>query len=198
VRRTAARLFVLSGLLLGLAGASGAAQDVHLATWTGGPTPSLALKDSDGRLHDLTDYRGKVLLVNFWATWCAPCKKELAMFDRWNSEWNGRGARIVAVSIDKDARKAKRFADEMALSLTLLHDGPDGLARSLDLPSVPCTYLLDRDGKVVSVVRTSTPEDLKALKGKVESMLTSHKTPPQAAGMGSASGTPLNPNGDSR
>ena len=58
--------------------------------------------------------------------------------------------------------------------------------------------LLDRDGKVVSVVRTSAPEDLNALKAKVESMLTSRKTPPQAAGMGSAQGTPFDPNGDSR
>jgi peroxiredoxin len=154
----------------------------------------------DGGKTTLSSLRGDVVVVNFWATWCAPCKKELAMFDRWDSEWKGRGARIVAVSIDKDARKAKRFAEDMALSLTVLHDGPDGLARSLDLPSVPCTYLLDQDGKIVSVVRTSTPEDLNALKTKVESMLTSRKAKPQAAGMGSAATMPHNApfNGESR
>ena len=148
------------------------------------------LASFDGGKTKLSSLRGDVVVVNFWATWCAPCKKELALFDGWNSEWSGRGVRIVAVSIDKDARKAKRFAEEMSLSLTVLHDGPDGLARSLDLPSVPCTYVLDRDGRIVSVVQGSTPDGLKALKGKVESMLASRKTP-QAAGMGSASDIPF-------
>lgn len=155
------------------------------------------LASLDGKKTLLSTLHGDVVVVNFWATWCAPCRKELAQFDRWNAEWSGRGARVVAVSIDTDARKAKRFAEDMGLTLTVLHDGPDGLARSLDLPSVPCTYLLDRDGHVVSVVRTSTPEDLNALKTQVESMLTPRKSPPQAAGMGSSATMPLN-DGDSR
>ena len=108
--------------------------------------------------------------------------------DSWNREWKTRGARVVAISIDRDARKARRFAEDMALSLTVVHDGPDGLARSLDLPSVPCTYLLDRGGNIVSIVKSSNADELAALKAKVESMTRG----PQSAGMGAGS------NGDSR
>ena len=116
--------------------------------------------------------------------------------DGWNREWKNRGARVVAISIDRDARKARRFAEDMALSLLVVHDGPDGLARSLDLPSVPCTYLLDRDGNVVTIVRSSNAGELAALKTKAESMMAGRKTTPQAAGMGGSA--PLLNHGDSR
>ncbi len=151
----------------------------------------------DGGKTTLSKLHGDVVVVNFWATWCAPCRKELVLFDQWNQQWNGRGARVVAISIDKDAKKARRFADELGLTLTVLHDSPDGLARSLDLPSVPCTFLLDRDGRVVTTVKSSAAGDLAALKSKAESLIGARKSPPQAAGMGS-SGTAPYSNGDSR
>ncbi len=141
------------------------------------------LASFDGDKTTLSALRGDVVVVNFWATWCAPCRKELSIFDGWNAEWKGRGARVVAVSIDKDARKARLFAQDMKLGLTVLHDGPDGLARSLDLPSVPCTYLLDRNGAVVSVIQTSEASDLAALKRKAESLLGSRGSSTQSAGM---------------
>ena len=146
------------------------------------------LASMDGKKMTLSSLRGDVLVVNFWATWCAPCRKELAVFDAWNSEWKNRGTRVVAISIDRDARKVRRFAEDMALSLLVVHDGPDGLARSLDLPSVPCTYLLDRDGNVISIVKSSDAGELAALKAKVDSMMRGA----QSAGMGAGS------NGDSR
>lgn len=167
--------------IAGMAGGRAAAGADAGATLAGHELASL-----DGGKTRLSALRGDVLVVNFWATWCAPCRKELPLFDRWNAEWNGRGARVVAISIDKDARKAKRFAEEMKLSLTVLHDGPDGLARSLDLPSVPCTYLLDQNGKVIGVVNSSQAGDLAALKSKAESMMVSRKSAPQSAGMGSS------------
>ena len=146
------------------------------------------LASLDGKKMTLSSLRGEVIVVNFWATWCAPCRKELAVFEGWNREWKNRGARVVAISIDRDARKARNFAEDMALSLTVVHDGPDGLARSLDLPSVPCTYLLDRDLNIVSIVKSSNADELAALKAKVESMTRGT----QSAGMGAGS------NGDSR
>ncbi|HXV13726.1 MAG TPA: TlpA disulfide reductase family protein [Candidatus Krumholzibacteria bacterium] len=191
---TTRRLMQAAAVALAIAGMTGgraaAGADV------GATLANHELASFDGGKTKLASMRGDVVVVNFWATWCAPCRKELALFDGWNAEWKGRGARVVAISIDKDARKARRFAEEMGLQLTVVHDGPDGLARSLDLPSVPCTYLLDRDGNVVSVVRTSSHDELAVLKGKVDSMVAGRKTPPQAAGMGSSATMPFN--GDSR
>ncbi len=191
---TTRRLMHAAAVALAVAGATGGR--VAAGADAGATLANHELASFDGGTTRLSSLRGDVVVVNFWATWCAPCKKELALFDRWNTEWKNRGARVVAISIDKDARKARRFAEEMQLSLTVVHDGPDGLARSLDLPSVPCTYVLDKDGKVVGVVRTSSQDDLAALKGKVDAMLAGRKAPPQAANMGSSATIPFD--GDSR
>jgi len=136
---------------------------------------SHSLKSLDGSEIKLSSFKGEVVVVNFWASWCAPCRKELPVMDGWNKAWAGRGARVVAISIDKEERKARRFAEDTGLSLTLIHDGPSGLAKALDLPSLPCTYVLDRDGEVVSVIRSSSAEDLAKVERKVESLLASSR-----------------------
>jgi thiol-disulfide isomerase/thioredoxin len=136
---------------------------------------SHTLTTLDGAEQNLSAFRGEVVVVNFWASWCAPCRKELPEMNRWNEAWSGRGARVVAISIDKDARNAQQFVEKAGLSMPVFHDGPDGLARMLDLPSVPCTYLLDRGGRVMAVVRSSAKHDLEDLQRRVESMLSTQK-----------------------
>jgi thiol-disulfide isomerase/thioredoxin len=135
------------------------------------PLSTHTLAALDGTTTTLAKYRGEILVVNFWASWCAPCRRELPLLDQWNAAWTGRGARVIAISIDTDAKKAKRFAEEMKLTLPVMHDGPEGLARALDIPSVPYTLLLDRDGKVIGEVKGSTESEVAALQRKVESML---------------------------
>jgi thiol-disulfide isomerase/thioredoxin len=179
---TARKRMTATAVALAIAGLTGGR--AAAGTDTGEILTGHELASFDGAKTRLSVFRGEVVVVNFWATWCAPCRKELPVLNGWNTEWSGRGARVVAVSLDKDARKARRFVEETRLSLTVLHDGPDGLARALDLPSVPCTFLLDRGGNVVAVVRTSSPHELAELKRKVDSMLSARASSPQAAGMG--------------
>jgi thiol-disulfide isomerase/thioredoxin len=136
----------------------------------------------DGKTTTLGSYRGDIIVVNFWASWCAPCRRELPLLDQWNSAWTGRGARVIAISIDTDAKKAKRFADEMKLTLPVMHDGPEGLARTLDIPSVPYTLLLDRGGNIIGEVKGSEESQIAALERKVESLLAPRGVP-QEAGM---------------
>ena len=139
----------------------------------------------DGKTTTLAKYRGDYVVVNFWASWCAPCRRELPLLDQWNSAWTGRGARVIAISIDTDAKKAKRFMDEMKLTLPVMHDGPQGLARTLDIPSVPYTLLLDRDGNIVGEVKGSDESQVAALQRQVEGVLAPRGV--SQAGMGGGS-----------
>jgi len=131
------------------------------------------MKNLVGETTTLKSMRGEVVVVNFWASWCAPCREELPLMDNWNAAWEGRGARVVAISVDSDVRKARRFADKAELKMTLLHDGPSLLARQLDLPALPCTYFLDREGNIVAVFKGSSPKDLAVLKQQVETLVAS-------------------------
>ncbi|MGH2570903.1 MAG: TlpA family protein disulfide reductase, partial [bacterium] len=105
----------------------------------------------DGGRATLADLRGRVVVVNFWASWCKPCKKELKHLDDWNALLDGDDVRLVAVSVDLDASRMARFVESAGLTLPVVHDGPEGLAKTLKIPSLPCTVVLDRDGRVVRV-----------------------------------------------
>jgi peroxiredoxin len=129
------------------------------------------LQSLDGGKVRLSSLRGEIVVVNFWASWCAPCLKELPLMNEWHEAWAGRGARVAAISIDSQEHKARKFAKKENLSMMLYHDGPNGLAKKLDLPSVPCTFLLDRDGRVVRVISGSSKNELSAMHKEVESML---------------------------
>jgi thiol-disulfide isomerase/thioredoxin len=136
-----------------------------------------ALRGLDGKTTLLSELRGDVVVLNFWASWCKPCKKELVSLNDWNQELTGRGVQILAVSIDKDLRKAERFVSGSGLSLPVYHDGPDGLAARLDLPSLPCTVVLDRAGNVIRVEQGGAEEAVHDLKNTVNSILETRPSP---------------------
>jgi thiol-disulfide isomerase/thioredoxin len=122
-----------------------------------------ALKRLDGSGYRLADLRGEVVVVNFWATWCAPCRRELPALASLHEQLKSRGGRVVAVSIDVEPDRVRRYLRAERLSLDVAHDGPDGLARELDLRAVPLTVVLDRDGRIAFTSRGTDRAALAAL-----------------------------------
>jgi thiol-disulfide isomerase/thioredoxin len=115
----------------------------------------------DGRTLTLGSLRGEVVVVNLWASWCAPCRSELPRLGGMQSQLAG-AARVVAVSIDEDADNARRFCRTRGVSLQVACDGPEGLARALDVRHVPLTLVLDRAGRIAY---TTYGSDARALAG---------------------------------
>jgi peroxiredoxin len=131
-----------------------------------------------GAAMSLASLRGQVVVVNFWASWCAPCRKELPELDALHGELTKRGGRVVAISIDHEARNMRRFAEKHRLALPLVHDGPEGLARKLDLDHIPFTIVLDRSGRVVHTQAGADPAALDRLRSLARRLV---ETNPSAA-----------------
>src|SRR5258705_10877714 len=91
-----------------------------LQPWSGGATPALELADPDGTVHRLADYRGKTVLGNFWATWCAPCRAEMPSMERLRREMEGRPVAILAVNVGEGPRIPREVAQGLSLGFTIL------------------------------------------------------------------------------
>lgn len=139
-----------------------------------------ALRGLDGRTVTVASLRGEVVVLAFWASWCAPCRRELPELDRLHAELAPRGGRVLAVSIDQDPENARRFARRLGLGLPVYHDGPDGLARTLDLAAIPFTMVLDRDGTIAHVAAGGDPKALAALAAEAR-RLAAPRAPATAA-----------------
>ena len=129
-----------------LAGAAGAAD---LKPWTGGPPPPLALKDLEGGSHRLSDYRGKVILVNFWATWCGPCRDEMPSIQELKDKLAGKPFVVLAVNLDEPESRIRKFLSQMKkLDFTILLDPERKVARAWGARILPATYIIGPDGKI--------------------------------------------------
>ena len=132
-------------LLFLLAGAAAAAD---LKVWTGGPPPALALKALDGGSHRLSDYRGKVVLVNFWATWCGPCRDEMPSIQELKDKLGGKPFVVLAVNLDEPESRIRKFLSQMKLDFAILLDPERKAARAWGARILPASYVIGPDGKI--------------------------------------------------
>lgn len=117
----------------------------------GQPRPPFTLGASDGRRVSAGDFEGQVLLVNFWATWCTPCLKEMPMLDAVHEQFAPAGLAVVGIALD-DVQRAREFADRLAIDYTILVGAQDVMATGLAWGNraglLPYTVLVDREGIV--------------------------------------------------
>ena len=110
--------------------------------------PEFSLPSLSGSTMALSSLRGKVVLIDFWAQWCEPCKKELPQLDKLSKEYAGKGVVIVAVNIDKQRENAERMVKQLGVSLPVLLDPAGSVAGSYDLPKMPTSFVVDKKGIV--------------------------------------------------
>ena len=139
----------MRGFLLALAAAwACAAGAQELKPWTGGATPALVLQDLEGRSHSLESYRGKVVLINFWATWCEPCREEMPSIDRLRKSLDGRPFVVLAVNLAEPPSRIRGYLEKMPLRFTVLLDRDTSAAKAWKARILPSTYIVGPDGKI--------------------------------------------------
>ncbi len=129
--------------------------------------PDLRFTTVDGRELKLSELKGKVVLVNFWATWCPPCKEEMPIFEREYRRCKEKGFEVLAVNMDSSEGALKRFLEENSYSFTIVKPVGD-LEREVKLMGFPTSYLLGKDGKVHRIrlgIYRELEMDLKELLG---------------------------------
>ncbi len=124
-----------------------------------GAAPDFTLKALSGENIRLEEYRGQVVLVNFWASWCGPCRQEMPVLDRIHDRYAPMGFTVIGVSVDNDVSKARRLADQVNVSFPLLHDGAGNVSEQYDVSAMPYSVLIDRDGQVQYIHRGFRPGD---------------------------------------
>jgi peroxiredoxin len=117
------------------------------------PAPDFTLRSMAGSNLRLAEQRGSVVLVNFWATWCGPCREEMPHLNRLYDKYRGSGLQLLGVNVDDDAKNAIGMAQKMGVRFPVLLDTDKAVSRSFDVSAMPSTVLIDRDGKVRHVHR---------------------------------------------
>jgi thiol-disulfide isomerase/thioredoxin len=137
---------LLAGLLL--AAYLDPAAPSSLVKWSGGKTPALELPDADGREHALADWRGKTVVVNFWATWCEPCRDEMPSLERLKARLGGKPFEVVAVNVGESPERVARFTREVPVTFPILYDRESATARRWKVRGYPTSYVLGPDGRI--------------------------------------------------
>jgi peroxiredoxin len=125
-----------------------AASAAHATPTPGAAAPDFTLRTADGRNVRLDELRGQVVLVNFWATWCGPCREEMPRLDALYAKYRKSGFVLLGVNIDDDPRVAMATAAKLGVSFPVLLDTDKKVSKLYDLGTMPSTVVIDRDGKL--------------------------------------------------
>ncbi|MCB9611946.1 MAG: TlpA family protein disulfide reductase [Sandaracinus sp.] len=161
------------GLLLcvSLLGAGAFGVTTASALDEGQRAPEIGLRTPDGQTIRMSDLRGKVVVVDFWASWCAPCREELPVLQRLHEQYGERGVVVVGVGIDRNERDFRAFKERMGLTFPVVHDGAHAVAGRYEPPRMPSTFLIDRNGVIRHIHEGYRSSNARELESQIQAML---------------------------
>jgi peroxiredoxin len=137
----------------------------------GSKMPEIGLSDLSGKSVTAASLGGKVVVVDFWATWCAPCREELPVLQKLYKKYAGEGLVVVGVSVDKEQDNIKQFLQKMPLSFPIVHDSAHSVSSRFAPPRMPSSYIVDRKGIVRFVHGGYRADDAVEFEKQIQSLL---------------------------
>ena len=141
------------------------------ALGTGSRAPEIGADDTDGNRVTIRGLRGKVVLVDFWASWCDPCKQELPVLERIYAQYQAQGLVIIGVNIDRRASNMRTFLRRTDLSFPVVHDADQSIAGRYRPSRMPSSYLIDRRGIVRHVHEGFRASDASGIERRIRDLL---------------------------
>ena len=132
--------------------------------------PGFDLKDPDGRTQRLTDHQGQPVILNFWATWCPPCRKEMPSIERAHEEIADEGIAVMAINVGEDAETIKRFLEDQPVGFALPMDLDMELVQRYPVKGLPTTFVIAPDGRLVYVATGEREWDDPAILDQVRAL----------------------------
>lgn len=112
------------------------------------PAPDFTLKSDSGKNLKLSEHRGEVVLINFWASWCGPCRQEMPLLSELHDKYKSLGFTVLGVNVEQDSAAAKKLLKEMPVTFPVLFDNDSTVSKQYDVIAMPSTVLVDRDGNM--------------------------------------------------
>jgi len=138
----------------------------------GEPAPSFALPTTAGDTVRLEQLRGKAVYVDFWASWCGPCRRSFPWMNEMQRRYGSQGLAIVAVNVDKKRDDAARFLGEVPAEFTVVYDPPGATPAAYAVKAMPSSFLIDARGTVVAIERGFREESGAALEQRIRALVS--------------------------
>lgn len=165
------RAILCAFLLLALPLTSGAAEGQLTPLPEHPQAPTFELEDMDGEWHRLEQYRGQVVVVNFWATWCPPCREELPSLQRLWEDKRDQGLVVLGVNVGEDAERIFFFTADYPVDFPLLLDRDSAVIEAWPVRGIPTTFILDREGRMAYRAIGAREFDAPELRARVRELL---------------------------
>ena len=141
------------------------------AAGVGDSAPALRLANAKGETVALEALRGQVVYVDFWASWCGPCKRSFPWMNELVQRYGDKGFTVVAVNVDKKAEDAERFLAQTPARFTVVYDPPGATPAAWAVKGIPSSYLVDRGGRIVMVEQGFRDEQKPAVEQRIRDLL---------------------------
>jgi peroxiredoxin len=124
---------------------------------TGAPAPAFELNSNSGKPVSLADLKGQIVLVNFWASWCGPCRQEMPILEQLNHQYHNKGVALIGVNVEPDSAAATAWLKATPVTFPILYDVDSKVSKLYEVQGMPNTVILDRKGVVRYIHRGYSP-----------------------------------------
>jgi len=163
--------FILVVLMSVVAVSTHAAKSKHEEL--SGPAKDFILKSNKGSNIRLSELRGRVVMLNFWASWCGPCRQEMPLLSKLSERYEAAGFTLLGINVEADQKAADKLLKEIPVSFPVLYDPTSKVSEAYQVEAMPSTIIVDCDGNMNYLHRGYVPGDEKIYKKRIKKLLRS-------------------------